>query len=365
MREFDTEKPVPRAKAYGVLLAALVAVGSLVLVAITHEPPPAASSPAPASAGIVPQIADAKSEAEILLRGKSFADLKRPVVMQFGGEVVEVKVSEGETVDADATLGTVELNRAEVMELHRALYPESIGNLKTKICDLELTGQKLVNVNLSLKQDELTQSKEDLSDLRALHSEGMAAAEAVKNKKREIAALEKEISGIRDSIKQNRCALKQAKDDLAFHNQQHKRNVELMEWRAHRSFTKSGIPFNKALLKAPISGNVVWVSPQLRKGNELDKGFHAMTVAPMDSLVVRCKVHELDLVKLRPGASGTVVFDAIPQKKYGCRVARIPSVSRNAALEVPADYEIECSLTDPDNLIREGLTCNVKVGVTQ
>jgi multidrug resistance efflux pump len=365
MREFDTEKPVPRAKAYGVLLAALVAVGSLVLVAITHEPPPAASSPTPANAGIVPQIADAKSEAEILLRGKSFADLKRQVLTHFGGEVVELKVSEGHAVDADATLGMIKLNRAEVLEIHKILYPEMIGSLESKICELELSGQKLVDVTLSLKQDELEKAREDLSDLKALHSEGMAAAEAVTNKKRELAALRKEISGIRDSIKQNRCALKQTKEDLTFYRQQHKRQVELLEWRAKRSFSQSGLPLNQALLKAPIAGNVVWVNPLLREGSELEKGFHAMTVAPMDALVVRCKVHELDLVKLRRGAPGTVIFDAIPQKKYDCRVARIPALSRNPALEVPADYEIECSLNEPDNLIREGLTCNVKVGVTQ
>ena len=365
MREFDTEKPVPRAKAYGVLLAALVAAGSLVLVAITHEPPPAASSPTPASAGIVPQIADAKSEAEILLRGKSFADLKRQILTHFRGEVSDVKVSEGERVEADDTLGVIELDRAEVMEIHKALYPESIGSLESKICEMQLAEQKLVDVSLALKQDELDIAKQDMADLKALVSKGMAPAESIKNKKREVEALEKEIAGIRDSIKQNRCALQQVRKDLTFYRQQHKRHVELLEWRARRSYTKSDLPLNTALLKAPIAGNVVWVSPVLRKGSELKKGFHAMTIAPMDSLVVRCKVHELDLVKLRPGAPGTVVFDAIPQKKYACRVARIPAISRNPALEVPADYEIECALTDPDNLIREGLTCNVKVGVTQ
>ena len=112
MREFDTEKPVPRAKALGVLLAALVAIGSLALVAITHEPPPAASSPTPANAGIVPQIADAKSESEVLLRGKSFADLKREILMRFTGEVLDVKVAEGLSVKSGETLGAIEIDRA-------------------------------------------------------------------------------------------------------------------------------------------------------------------------------------------------------------------------------------------------------------
>jgi hypothetical protein len=60
-----------------------------------------------------------------------------------------------------------------------------------------------------------------------------------------------------------------------------------------------------------------------------------------------------------------VIFDAIPDKKYPCKVSRIPWVSRNPALEVPADYEIECLLENGDGKIKDGLTCNVRVSVTQ
>lgn len=365
MGEFDTEKPVPRAKAYGVLLAAVVALVSLVLVAMTHEPPPAASSPTPARAGIVPQIADAKSEAEILLRGKSFADLKRQIVMRFGGEIVAVNVSEGQSVKAGDTVAEFELDRSSMMEVQEGLYPETVTSLKQKICDLEISLQTLVKVNLALKEDEVEQARKELSDLTELHAEGMAPAGAIRNKKRQIDALKKEIAGIRDSMEQTKCSLKKAKEDLRFFTQQHKREVDLLEWRAQRSYSTTQLPMNRGLLKAPIAGNVVWVSPMLRKDSELKNGFHALSVAPLDALVVRCKVHELDLVKLRIGAQGTAIFDAIPQKKYACQVTRIPLVSRNPALEVPADYEIEFALKEPDSLIKEGLTCNVKVAVTQ
>ena len=120
-----------------------------------------------------------------------------------------------------------------------------------------------------------------------------------------------------------------------------------------------------AYVKAPIDGEVIWISPDLRVKAETPPGFMAMTIAPMNSLVVRCKVHELDLVKLKSGDRGTVVFDAIPDKKYSCLVSRIPWVSRNPALEVPADYDIECTIENPDGKIKDGLTCNVKVSIAQ
>ena len=40
-------------------------------------------------------------------------------------------------------------------------------------------------------------------------------------------------------------------------------------------------------------------------------------------------------------------------------------MSRNPSLEVPADYEIECLLQNPDVRIKAGMTCNVKVSIKQ
>ena len=85
----------------------------------------------------------------------------------------------------------------------------------------------------------------------------------------------------------------------------------------------------------------------------------------MEVMVVRCKVHELDLVRLKTGDRGTVTFDAMPAKKIACKITRIPWVSRNPALDVPADYEIECLLENPDESIKDGLTCNVKIHVAR
>ena len=85
MLEYDTDKPRSRKKAFGVLLATGVAIVSVALLVITHKPDKAVSSPTPAKAAIVPQIADAKSEAEILFRGKSYPLVKRNILMPYKG----------------------------------------------------------------------------------------------------------------------------------------------------------------------------------------------------------------------------------------------------------------------------------------
>jgi multidrug resistance efflux pump len=365
MQQFDTDKPRSRTKAYGVFLAGCVAIASLALVAVTQEPKKAVSSPGPAKASIVPQIADTKSASEILFRGKSFTVFKRQLVLPFSGEVAQIEVGEGQRVTKDQKLVQYKLDRGSMMQVHSILYPEMVLNLKRTVYDQKIALDKLNNASMPIKKLQQARTEKELSDLRQLQARNMASAEAVKIKSDQLETTKKEILEVLDTIKQTQEGLKKSQEDLRFYEDKQKRDLDLLEWQASRSYADSGVPMDVAFLTAPIEGQVIWVSPDLRVESELSKGAVAITMAPMNPIVVRCKVHELDLVKLKTGDKGTVTFDAIPETKYACRVNRIPWVSRNPALEVPADYDIECLLDNPDGKIKDGLTCNVKVSITQ
>jgi len=347
------------------MLAGLVAIVSLGLVAVTQEPKKAVSSPAPAKAAIVPQIADAKSEAEILFRGKSFAALKRRVVFPYTGEISEFEAKEGQTVTKDQKLVTYKLDRVSMMQVHGVLYPEAVMGLKKALYDQRISLDKLQNVSRPIKKMEQQRVEKELADLRQLQAKDLAPAEAVQNKTRQLEAVKKEILEVDDSIKQLEESLRKTREDLRFAEDKHKRELELLEWQTNRSYSESNIPLDIAYLVAPMDGHIIWVAPDLRISSEPAKGTPALTVATPSPVVIRCKVHELDLVKLKTGDRGTVTFDATPEKKYACKISKIPWVSRNPALEVPADYDIECLLDVPDGRIKEGLTCNVKVSITQ
>ena len=152
MPEFDTDKPRRRTKTYGVLLASLVAIGSLVLVAISQEPKSAVSSPGPVEAAIVPQIADAKSEADILFRGKSFSIMQRNIVFPFRGEVTEIHVHAGQLVKKDAKLVTYKLDRQAMMRVHMVLYPETVLRLKNAVYGQEIGLKKLKQVKVAVQK---------------------------------------------------------------------------------------------------------------------------------------------------------------------------------------------------------------------
>ncbi len=365
MPESDTERSGGRAKAYGVLLAGAVAIVSLVLLAITQEPKTAVSSPVPAKAAIVPQIADAKSEAEIIFRGKSLAVFRRNLVTRFPGEFTEIKVGEAQAVKKGDVLATYTLRKSSVADIEKILYPDAVLNLEQSIYDLKIKLGKLNNASLPIKKLELERAEKQRENSRALETKGLASADAVRDAERDVERVEKEIQEIEGSIKLVKATLKKSKEDLRFAESQQLRAVELLEWRGNRSYARSKLPVNKAFLKAPIDGKIIWISPMAREKSEFKAGFHAMTMARMDTIVVRCKVHELDLVKLKKGDRGTASFDAIPGKQYPCKINRMSWISRNPQLEFPADYDIECMLEDPDEKIKDGLTCNVRIGVTQ
>jgi multidrug resistance efflux pump len=287
--------------------------------------------------------------------------------MYFGGQVSEMPITEGQMVNEGDMLASYKMDRPSMMEIHQILYAEGVLGLKRALFDQEIALDKLTNISLPLKKSRLERLEKEVADLKQLQARNMAPEAAVDLKEREVDAAKKEIVEVKESIKQAEDSIKKTKKDLQFGEDRRKRALDLLEWQTNRSYTDpdSKVPLDVAFLKAPITGQVVWIAPMARVGAELPKGFHAMTLHPKDGIVVRCKVHELDLVKLKTGDRGTVSFDAFPEKEYACKVSRIPWVSRNPILEMPADYEIECSLEKTEATFQEGLTCNVKVRITQ
>jgi multidrug efflux pump subunit AcrA (membrane-fusion protein) len=364
MPQLASEKPRQWAKVFGVALAICVALASLALVAITQEPKHADSSPGPVVAAVAAPIADAKSEAEILFRGKSFSALKRAITMPFTGEVTNILVKEGQPVEKDDVLAEYRLDRQAMMQVHQTLYPEIVLNLKRSLYERKISLEKLEQVALPLKKLELERAEKELSDARELLAREMAQRDLVVARERQAKAAKKDVLDVEQSMKQLEADLQNTSENLRFYEAKQKRDLELLEWQTHRSYSDSKVPMDIAYLKAPIAAQVIWIAPEFHVKAEPTTGFQAMTLAPMNPIVVRCKVHELDLVKLKAGDRGTVVFDAFPDVKYPCKISRIPWVSRNPSLEVPADYDLECMLENPDGKIKDGLTCNVRISVT-
>ncbi len=364
MSESITDSPKLRTKAYGVFLAGLVAIVSVVVVTVTHGPTKAVSSTPPVEAAIMPQIADSKSETEIIFRGKSFVSLKRNAVAYHGGVLEKIDVREGQTVKEHDVLGSFNLDRDAMKLVHQVLYPSELLNVKSSINARKMNIERIRESGIPIKKLQLERAEKDLQVARSLAARKMADESSVQDKERDVETCKKQILELKENMEESETELKKLKEDLAFFESKQRRDVELLSWQTNRPYPDTNIPLQKAFFCAPISGKVIFLSPEAKENYEFKPGFLAITVAPVDQMVIRCKVHELDMVKLKLGDPGTVSFDALPDSDYRCTVSRIPGESINPSLEVPADYNIECLIENSDGKVKEGLSCNVKVSVS-
>ena len=223
MPQFDIKRLRPRLRVLGVTLASFVALVSLALLVVTHEPKKAESSPPPVKAAIVPQIADAKSEAEIIFRGKSFSVFQRKIVLPYGGEIVSIDVKEGQPISENDTLIKYKLDRQSMIQITGTLYPARVLDLKKAVYDQKITLDKLRNVSLKLKNIDLEKSKNDLNDIRQLHAKNLAELEAVKDAERKLETAEKQLLETKESIKQAQEGLARAQEDLKFFEDKQRR----------------------------------------------------------------------------------------------------------------------------------------------
>ncbi|OIO11661.1 MAG: hypothetical protein AUJ52_01665 [Elusimicrobia bacterium CG1_02_63_36] len=86
---------------------------------------------------------------------------------------------------------------------------------------------------------------------------------------------------------------------------------------------------------------------------------YLMSVADMGELVVRLKINELDILKLKEGMPVTVSVDALPDEDFEAKVAVIsPQAEReNRGGKV---FRVEVAIAKADPRLRNGMTARVK-----
>jgi hypothetical protein len=114
----------------------------------------------------------------------------------------------------------------------------------------------------------------------------------------------------------------------------------------------------RGTLKAPISGHVIWVHPDLREEAEL-KGGIVLQVGVMDPMLIRAQVHEIEAVKLNVGDTANFSLESIPGKKFNAKVSRISWSSLTPQLDRPSYYEVEFEVSNPEIILREGLKVQI------
>ena len=91
-------------------------------------------------------------------------------------------------------------------------------------------------------------------------------------------------------------------------------------------------------------------------GQQVYKGQHIATIADMSELEIRCMVDEVDLSKIKMGASLKVVLDAHPNEFYYGEVSKIALVGKE--IQNASYYEVSLKLQSADQ-VKLGMNATV------
>ncbi|OGP70414.1 MAG: hypothetical protein A2Y80_04280 [Deltaproteobacteria bacterium RBG_13_58_19] len=266
---------------------------------------------------------------EIILSGKLFCPIKRPVIMLFPGEIVEVRVQAGQPVREGEVLARYRLTPEGLMQLRRRLYPAQLRELEVKLTEAEK--------NLNATQVKYKGVKE-------LARKDLASAQALAQAEREVQILSKQKQTFQQSLEQERSL---AREDQA-----------LLQKILGQPIKPGQVPQQVSLI-APMSGYVVWAHPDLRAGAELKPGEPVFQVGIMNPMVIKARVHEIEAVKLKIGDSAEVSLDSLPDRKFQGKVSQLPWSSPTITLEQPSYYAVEFEVPNPDLELKEGLKARI------
>ena len=277
----------------------------------------------------------APGQSEIIFNGKLFCSLKRRVDLPFKGIITSLRVHSGQPVKAGDVLATYRLTPESVIAIQQRLSPPQLAETETRLAEVQRN-----MVPLASKQRELSQ----------LVQKKMAPADTLAQNNQQLRFLAQEKATLQDRLKQDRGLANQDREFLS----------ELLG-----TSLKSGQVPREVSLKAPISGYVIWVNPELRVGAELPPMPAVFQVGVMDPMLLRAQAFEIEALQVKIGEPAEVTLDALPGKKFQGKVSRISWSAITTGPDQPAYYEVELSIPNPNLELKEGLKARIVLGKSE
>ena len=271
----------------------------------------------------------ANGEPEIIFNAKVFCSLKRRIDLPFKGVITSLKVHSGQQVKTGDVLATYRLAPEARMAIQQRLSPPQLAEMETRLAGLQRS-----MVPLTTKQRELNQ----LVEKKLAPSQGLAQVNE------ELQFLVREKATLQERLKKDR--------------QMAQQDQEVLSNLVGTALQPGQVP-REVSLKAPCSGYVVWVNPEMREGAELAPMPAAFQVGVMDPMLLRAQAFEIEALQVKIGQKAEVTLDALPGKKFQATVSRVAWSSIATGPDQPAYYEVELKVPNPDLDLKEGLKARI------
>ncbi len=281
-----------------------------------------------------PQAASDKTAADkITLAGKVYCSLKRPVPLPFAGVVTDVPVKIGQPVRAGEVMARYRLTPEAALTIRRRLAPPRLKELAAKLAEVD---------------GNLVQLEARLQSSRQLAQQQLASEKALSQAKAQHRYLLEQRQFLAESLNQER---RLAGEEATVIREQLGTSIN--------PGRLSGETFG--LLRSPIQGHLIWISPDFKKGAHLTPIPAAFAVGVLDPVIIRAKVHEIEAMQLSVGTKAEVTLESLPGRKFAARLTRLPWATSAPLLDQPAYFDVEFEAPNPDLVLREGLTAQLVV----
>ncbi len=268
---------------------------------------------------------------EIVFQGKLCSLLKRQVILPFAGVVGDVKFECGQFVKEGTVLASYRLAPDVPFQLRRRLSPPVVGDLEIRLAE--------VDRNLA----EVASRRQEAQRLAA---ENMAPSKSLSKIQTEIDLLTRQRRAIQDRLNQEKVNIR---DDAV-----------LLKNQLGVTIDSQHIP-EEAVLRAPIDGHVIWISPDLRKGSLITENTPVVVVGVLEPMVMRAQVHEKEAMHLSVGDSAVVEVESIAAQGIEAKITRVLWATSTPSLDQPSYYDVELTIPNPGLAFKEGMKAQASV----
>lgn len=306
----------------------------------------------------------AKLEEQIQAQGSFIASSRSQVVQAVdGGAILELKVKQGDAVEAGQVLAVLDparfqasndeveakvislkanIARLEAEVLNRKLvFPPEVAQDEAIVSSqtrLMFQRQRAVNEDIASLSKGLALAQSELSAFERLSATGDASESEILKARRQVADLQGQISSRRNKYFQDAQAeLSKARDDLS---------------QALQQLSQRSAVLASTQIKAPMAGivknvRITTIGGVMKPGEEL------LDIVPTNEpLIVEAKVKPADVAFLRPGLPANIKLDSYDYTIYGSIKGKVVYVSPDTLTEDTRQgqvtyYRVQIATDDP------------------
>lgn len=247
---------------------------------------------------------------------------KVSVSAQVGGEIIEVFVSEGDTVEAGDLLFRID---PEPYRLQIAQADAAIAGAQANVTALA-NSSDLSGADIAAAHEDIAFAEADFERKDALFKRGFVT------KAEHDAALHR-VNQAREALRQAEARRRAARAKLANGSAVPGENPQVAAGKAQRAVAQ--LALRRTEVRAPVGGRIAQAD-RLQRGQQLVQGLPVLTLVADDSSYVEANFKETDLAEMRVGQPAEVHFDAYPGIVLKGHVASIGAGTGSEFSVIPA-----------------------------